>query len=87
MLEQAMRQLPDRFREVLLLREQEGLSYTRDLGRGGHSDGTVMSTLSRARERFRHALSDLMRRQALPNGCPAVSDAKLQEPRADVVLA
>jgi transposase len=61
MVEEAMRQLPDRSREVLVLREQEGLSYREIADLVGLPMGTVMSTLSRARERFRHALSDLWR--------------------------
>jgi hypothetical protein len=48
--------------------------------------GTVMSTLFRARERFRHAASDLVRRQAQPKGSSALSDAELQELTQDAVL-
>jgi RNA polymerase sigma-70 factor (ECF subfamily) len=64
LLEQAMNRLPDRLREVLLLRELEGLSYKEIAEVVGVPMGTVMSTLSRARERFHHAASDLVRRQA-----------------------
>jgi predicted DNA-binding protein (UPF0251 family) len=72
---------------VLVLREQEGLSYREIADVVGIPMCTVMSTLSRARERFRHALSDLVRRQAQSKGCSAVSDAKLQETEAEVVFA
>jgi RNA polymerase sigma-70 factor (ECF subfamily) len=48
--------LPVRFREILVLRELEELSY-KEIGLVlGMPIGTVMSTLSRARRRFRQAL-------------------------------
>jgi RNA polymerase sigma-70 factor (ECF subfamily) len=68
LLEQAMDHLPIRMREVLTLRELEGLSYKEIAEVVGVPVGTVMSTLSRARERFRHAASDMVRRQAQPKG-------------------
>jgi RNA polymerase sigma-70 factor, ECF subfamily len=55
-LEQAMNHLPVRLREVLVLRELEGLSYKEIAEVVGVPMGTVMSTLFRARERFRHAV-------------------------------
>jgi RNA polymerase sigma-70 factor (ECF subfamily) len=61
LVEQAMSQLPVRFREILILRELEGLSYKQIATVMGVPIGTVMSTLSRARERFRHAASDLLK--------------------------
>jgi len=66
LLEQAMNHLPDRLREVLMLRELEDLSYKEIAEIVGAPVGTVMSTLFRARERFRHAASDLVRQQAQP---------------------
>jgi RNA polymerase sigma-70 factor (ECF subfamily) len=49
-------ELPVRFREILVLRELEELSY-KEIGLIlGMPIGTVMSTLSRARSRFRQAL-------------------------------
>jgi RNA polymerase sigma-70 factor (ECF subfamily) len=50
LLEQAMRKLPVRFREVLVLRELEGLSYREISQVVDIPMGTVMSSLSRARE-------------------------------------
>jgi len=47
--------------------------------------GTVMSTLFRAREQFRRAASDLVRRQAQPKGSLAFSDAEPQELKQDAV--
>ena len=52
----AMRSLPDRWHQVLTLRELHGLSY-RELAEAiGTPVGTVMSRLSRAREALRIAL-------------------------------
>lgn len=85
LLEQAMNQLPDRFREVLVLRELEGLSYREIAKVVGVPMGTVMSALSRARERFRHAVTDLVRLQERKNST-ALSDVVLQELKQEVVL-
>lgn len=71
LLEQAMNHLPDRLREVLELRELEGLSYKEIAEVVAVPMGTVMSTLFRARERFRDAASDLVRRQAQLKGSSA----------------
>ena len=55
-LHAAIHRLPDEFREVIVLRELEGLSY-REIGEvTGVPVGTVMSRLSRARGRLREAL-------------------------------
>ena len=79
-----MNHLPVRWREVLVLRELEGLSY-RDIAEVvGVPMGTVMSTLFRARERFRHAASELVRRQVQPKGF-SVGDAELQDLKQDAV--
>jgi RNA polymerase sigma-70 factor, ECF subfamily len=57
--------LPVRFRELLVLRELEGLSY-RELGEViGIPTGTVMSGLSRARQALARALSNELK-QASP---------------------
>jgi RNA polymerase sigma-70 factor (ECF subfamily) len=58
LIEQAMSTLPDRFRELLVLRELEGLSYQELAGVMGIPIGTVMSSLSRARQAFRGALDN-----------------------------
>ena len=51
-----MRHLPDRFHQLLVLRELEGLSY-RELSDAMEIPiGTVMSRLSRAREALRGAV-------------------------------
>ena len=59
LVEKAMQELPVRFREVLVLRELEGLSYKEIADVMCMPLGTVMSTLSRARGRFRHAAVNL----------------------------
>jgi len=65
LLERAMSNLPNRFRELLVLRELEGLSY-RELGEViGIPTGTVMSGLSRARQALARALSNELK-QASP---------------------
>ncbi len=56
LIERAMSGLPDRFRELLVLRELEGLSYRELADVTGIPIGTVMSRLSRAREALRDAL-------------------------------
>lgn len=57
LIEHALKDLPERFRELLVLRELEGLSYQELAGVLGIPIGTVMSGLSRARQSFRRALN------------------------------
>jgi len=56
-VERAIRALPARFREVLVLRELEGLPYKEIADVIGVPIGTVMSRLSRARDRCRQLIS------------------------------
>src|SRR5947209_19047034 len=51
-LKQALEELPVEFREVLILRELEGLSYKEIAGVADVPVGTVMSRLARARKRL-----------------------------------
>ena len=53
----ALEQLPTEFREAIVLRELEGLSYKEIAGTVGVPLGTVMSRLSRGREWLRRILS------------------------------
>ena len=54
---EALQKLPPNLREVLILRELEGMSY-REIGAiTGMPAGTVMSSLSRARGRLRQVLT------------------------------
>ena len=74
LLERAMNSLPVRFRELLVLRELEGLSY-RELGEViGIPTGTVMSGLSRARQALGRALSNELR-QRTPTHAPSREEA------------
>ena len=58
LIARAMKALPDRFRELLVLREVEGLTY-RELAEAMDIPiGTVMSRLSRARQALHGALTD-----------------------------
>jgi RNA polymerase sigma-70 factor (ECF subfamily) len=66
LLERAINHLPVRLREILILRELEGLSYREIAEVVGIPMGTVMSTLFRARERFRHTTSELVSGRAQP---------------------
>jgi RNA polymerase sigma-70 factor (ECF subfamily) len=56
LIKRAMRALPHRYRELLVLRELEGLSYQEAADVLGIPIGTVMSGLSRARQAFRRAV-------------------------------
>jgi RNA polymerase sigma-70 factor, ECF subfamily len=60
---QALEELPFEFREVLVLREIEGLSYKEISGVTGVPTGTVMSRLSRARKRMQLALGGRLRKE------------------------
>ncbi|MBS0343591.1 MAG: sigma-70 family RNA polymerase sigma factor [Proteobacteria bacterium] len=60
----ALRALPPPLREVVVLRELEGLDYAAIARIAGVPVGTVMSRLSRARERLRHALAQDLERGA-----------------------
>jgi RNA polymerase sigma-70 factor (ECF subfamily) len=65
LIERALDHVPPRFRELLVLRELEGLSY-REIAKAMKIPmGTVMSSLSRARQALRRALdAELMRSNA-----------------------
>ncbi len=56
-LRQAVEELPIEFREVIILRELEGLSYKEIASVTGVPLGTVMSRLARARKRLQHGLT------------------------------
>ena len=53
LLRTALERLPPNSREVLILRELEGMSYKEIADITGRPVGTVMSSLSRARGRLR----------------------------------
>jgi RNA polymerase sigma-70 factor, ECF subfamily len=60
----AIQQLPLEFREVILLREYEELSYEEIATLLGCPEGTVMSRLARARSKLRDLLLAVSRSQA-----------------------
>jgi RNA polymerase sigma-70 factor, ECF subfamily len=80
LIERALSNLPGRFRELLVLRELEGLSYRELADVLDIPVGTVMSGLSRARRAFRDALVNVLK----PAGAPRATDSREQE--ADAVL-
>ena len=57
-MEHALETLPVEFREVIVLREMEGLSYKEIAEVSDIPVGTVMSRLARARRRLQRCLSD-----------------------------
>ena len=57
MVRQALEELPVEFREVLVLRELEGLSYTQIADVAEIPLGTMMSRLARARKRLEQSLA------------------------------
>lgn len=73
MVERAISVLPHRYREVVVLRELQGLSYKEIASVAGLPIGTVMSSLSRARERLRALLAEELARS--PAGQTAVGVA------------
>lgn len=60
LLQRALETLPTQCREVLVLREIEGMSYQEISTVVGVPTGTVMSRLSRARARLRQSMTDLI---------------------------
>ena len=60
LLRQALETLPSDSREVLILREIQGMSYKEISEVTGIPPGTVMSRLSRARTRLRQTLANLV---------------------------
>jgi RNA polymerase sigma-70 factor (ECF subfamily) len=66
LLDQALGALPAEYREAIVLRELEGLSYKEIAGVTGAPLGTVMSRLARARERLQQALAPGRKEGAVP---------------------
>jgi RNA polymerase sigma-70 factor, ECF subfamily len=56
MIQQALDELPEEFREVVVLREMEGLAYKEIAAVTGSAIGTVMSRLARGRKLLREKL-------------------------------
>jgi RNA polymerase sigma-70 factor (ECF subfamily) len=79
LIKRTISSLPHRFRELLVLRELEELSYRELADVLGIPIGTVMSGLSRARQAFRSALECELKRSR-------VSTSHIREQEADAVL-
>jgi RNA polymerase sigma-70 factor (ECF subfamily) len=67
LVRKALEMLPSTSRELLILRELEGMSYKEIADVTGTPMGTVMSSLSRARGRLRQVLATLMNRDPMPS--------------------
>jgi RNA polymerase sigma-70 factor, ECF subfamily len=67
LVRKALEMLPPNSREVLILRELEGMSYKEIADITGMPIGSVMSSLSRARVRLRQVLTTLMNRDPEPS--------------------
>jgi RNA polymerase sigma-70 factor, ECF subfamily len=80
LIARAMRNLPGRFQQVLMLRELDGLSYRELADVMGIPMGTVMSSLSRARQALRGAVDNELK-ASRPS-----AKTHLREQEADAVL-
>ena len=67
LVRKALEKLPPNYREVLILRELEGMSYKEISDITGMPAGTVMSSLSRARGQLRQILTGPVRGDAVPS--------------------
>jgi len=67
LVRKGLEKLPSNSREVLILRELEGMSYKEIADITGMPMGTVMSSLSRARGHLRQVLTSLMSQETAPS--------------------
>ena len=67
LVRKALEMLAPNSREVLILRELEGMSYKEIAEITGMPMGSVMSSLSRARDRLRQALTTLKNEDVMPS--------------------
>jgi RNA polymerase sigma-70 factor (ECF subfamily) len=67
MVREALEKLSPNFREIIIFRELEGMSYKEIANITGMPAGTVMSSLSRARSRLRQVLTALMNADTAPS--------------------
>jgi RNA polymerase sigma factor (sigma-70 family) len=63
-LRHALEQLPEEFREVIVMRELEGMGYKEIAEVAGVPIGTVMSRLARARQRLQRALTAMLPKES-----------------------
>jgi RNA polymerase sigma-70 factor (ECF subfamily) len=64
LLRQSLEELPAEFREVIVLRELEGLSYKEIADIAGIPVGTVMSRLARGRDRLQQRLTERLKKDS-----------------------
>ncbi len=64
LLRQGLEELPVEFREVIVLRELEGLSYKEIADIAKIPVGTVMSRLARGRDRLQHLLTERLKQDS-----------------------
>jgi RNA polymerase sigma-70 factor, ECF subfamily len=64
LIQHAVEELPLEFREVLILREIEGMSYKEIAVVAGIPAGTVMSRLARARKQLQQRLAEILNPEA-----------------------
>ena len=82
-IDEALAELSDNHRAVLVMRELEGMSYEEMAQAMGCSKGTIMSRLFHARKNMQRRLVDLVERvPANSDGEPADSDEHDQAPAA-----
>jgi len=81
LIKRAMQNLPDRYRELLVLRELEELTYRELADVMEVPIGTIMSGLSRARQAFRVALNNEVTRSPMSRG----ADARAEEAEGRLV--
>jgi len=66
LIDRLVAELPSEFREVVVLREFEDMSYSEIAAVAGIPLGTVMSRLARAREMLRRGFARQIAREAIP---------------------
>ena len=82
LIHRALKELPLKFREMLLLRELEGFSYKEIAEVVGIPIGTVMSGLARSRERLRRSITSLMNQSSVAGSAQTtLADASSCGPR------
>jgi RNA polymerase sigma factor (sigma-70 family) len=80
----ALEALPPRLREVLILREVEGMSYQEISEVTSIPPGSVMSRLSRARGELLASLANLAHAKAIPKSIERSSQARLDREQSSL---
>ena len=80
----ALDRLPEEYREVLWLRDAEGLTAAETADALGSSVSAVKSRLHRARKALKDALYPVLRPEAAPDGCPDVIEQLSKQLEGDL---